>query len=438
MQPFPPSAWKRTSAMHDYLASIHDVERVSDSTRPDIGRMTQLMAALGDPQHRFSAVHITGTNGKGSTTALCADLLHASGHRVGRYTSPHLTMVNERIAIDGTSISDHDLAGALEDVSLAAERTKLSPTWFEAVTAAAFIHFRRAAVDIAVVEVGMLGRWDATNVLEAEVSVITNVELDHTEMAGPTTSHVAYEKAGIIRPGAALVLGERDPHLLPLFEEQCPQSILWIDRDIHVENAIGTSPGDKADFLTAYGRYCGIAVGLAGRFQRDNALLAITAAEAILQQPLDHAVASRVLAKASIPGRFETVSQSPLVIVDVAHNRPAAARTRTVIAQRLASVRPRILLCGLTAGRCPGEFLAAIGVEGFDNVVATEVESERSLPAETIAAATTGRYESVITKRRIVDAVDSAVSLAGETGAVVVVGSHYLVGPVREMFIGRG
>ena len=425
-------------AMHDYLASLHDLESAAGSRAPSIDRMSRLMAALGDPQLQLSAVHITGTNGKGSTTALCAELLHESGRKVGRYTSPHLSIVNERIAVDGASITDHDLATALQEVAHAARRIEVTPTWFEAITAAAFIHFVRAAVDFAVVEVGMLGRWDATNVLDATVAVVTNVDLDHTEMAGPTKSHIAYEKAGIVRPGATLVLGERDRLLLPLFEHQLPRSILWMDRDIHIENAVGASPGDKADFVTAWSRYDSVAVGLAGGFQRENALLAITGAESILQEPLDGAVVSRVLERASLPGRFEAISRSPLVIVDVAHNPAAASRIRASIKRQLVKVSPRVLVCGLTIGRCPGEFLAGIGANDFDHVVATQAEFHRAAPAEMIATAAAVLCDSVITERLVADAVEAAVSLAGEHGAVVVVGSHYLVGPVRKAFLPCG
>jgi dihydrofolate synthase/folylpolyglutamate synthase len=206
----------------NYLASLRNFELTGFARRPTVDGARSLMESLGSPQRKLNAIHITGTNGKGSTANVSAALLAAMGHRVGLYTSPHLHKVNERISISGEPISDAALATALDRVRRAANSRWIYPTWFEALTAAALLHFTEVDVDAAVIEVGMLGRWDATNVIDAPVAVVTNVELDHVELAGPTRELIALEKSGIIRAGATLVLGERDPALLPVFEQQQP------------------------------------------------------------------------------------------------------------------------------------------------------------------------------------------------------------------------
>lgn len=222
----------------------------------------KLMDALGNPQRRLRAVHITGSNGKGSTAAICAQLLAASGLEVGLFTSPHLSRAYERIAVNGVAISDADLSSALYRVHMAALSASVQPTWFEAMTAAALLHFDRCGVAAAVIEVGALGRWDATNVVDAEVAVVTNVGSDASEMAG------------IVRPGSTVVLGERDRELTNQFERQLPGRILLLDRDMSViDNA--AAPAGTADYTTPWGRHPNIELALAGGFQRHLSLIHI-------------------------------------------------------------------------------------------------------------------------------------------------------------------
>jgi dihydrofolate synthase/folylpolyglutamate synthase len=302
------------------------------------------MGSLGDPQHHLRAIHITGTNGKGSTATISAELLRAHGLNVGLYTSPHLTKVNERITINGHAITDDDLAAALYQVRQAAARISVYPTWFEVVTATALLYFAEHRVDAAVIAVGMLGLWDAPNVVDAPVAVITNVELDHTDIAGPTRELIAYEKAGIIGEGATLVLGEQDAMLLPIFEQRRPRQILLRGRDISIQNIDDGDSGGVADFITAWGRFDRIALRLAGGFQRSNALLALAGVESFLDARLDIAAVVDVLANVSLPGRFETAWHAPLVVLDCAHNEAAALQLRPLIDQTFLDAAPRVLL----------------------------------------------------------------------------------------------
>ncbi len=381
----------------------------------------KLMDALGNPQRRLRAVHITGSNGKGSTAAICAQLLAASGLEVGLFTSPHLSRAYERIAVNGVAISDADLSSALYRVHMAALSASVQPTWFEAMTAAALLHFDRCGVEAAVIEVGALGRWDATNVVDAEVAVVTNVGSD------------ASEKAGIVRPGSTVVLGERDRELTNQFERQLPGRILLLDRDMSViDNA--AAPTGTADYATPWGRHTNIELALAGAFQRHNALCALAAAESFLQRKVDGRVIAEVFGAVSLPGRFEVLGDAPMVIADCADNDVAASALRPLVDNAIQLAGRPVLLCGLTIGHDARQFLASLGADRFDDIVVTEPDTPRAQPSAAVAAAAAAFDVNVVNQPTISTALQTALSLAGASGLVVVVGSHHLVGPVREHF----
>jgi dihydrofolate synthase / folylpolyglutamate synthase len=418
----------------DYLQSLQSMERSRSRSKPSLDTMRKLMDALGNPARRLRAVHITGTNGKGSTAAICAQLLAASNLKVGLFTSPHLSRVYERIAVNGVAISDADLSSALCRVRTAALRASVQPTWFEAMTAAALLHFDRCRVEVAVIEVGMLGRWDATNVIDAEVAVVTNIGSDHAELAGPGREFVAYEKAGIVRPGSTLVLGEGDRALRNYFEQQRPGRILLMDRDISVdEKSADSALSGAADYTTPWGRHAGVALALAGEFQRYNALCALAAAEAFLRRGVDSRVVADVFRAVSLPGRFEVLCDAPLIVADCAHNEAAALALRPLVDSTTRLDGPRVLLCGLTTGRDPHQFLANLGADRFDHIVVTEPDTPRAQSCNAMASAAATFDVTVRSEPAISKALQVSMSLAGASGVVVVVGSHYLVGPIREL-----
>src|SRR5215213_7507697 len=200
-----------------YLDAHASYEKTGRIESPSLERIARLVGAMGDPQLLYRTIHVTGTNGKGSTTQMITRLLMAQGLTVGTYTSPHLERLNERIARNGEPISDEDFADQIAAIAQLEVVAGVRPSYFEAVSAAAFRWFADVAVDVAVVEVGLLGRWDATNVIDAQVAVVTNVAMDHNEYAGPTTADIAREKSGIIKPGSAVVIGETDPELMQIF-----------------------------------------------------------------------------------------------------------------------------------------------------------------------------------------------------------------------------
>jgi dihydrofolate synthase/folylpolyglutamate synthase len=418
----------------DYLLSLYSIEHSRSGSKPSLDTMLRLMDALGNPQRRLRAVHITGTNGKGSTAAICAELLAASNLDVGLFTSPHLSRVYERIAVNGIAISDADMSSALYRVRSAALRISVEPTWFEAMTAAALLHFDRCGVAAAVIEVGMLGRWDATNVIDAEVAVVTNIGLDHADLAGPGREFVAYEKAGIVRAGSTLVLGERDPGLRNYFEQQLPDRILLLDRDISVvDKTSSASLRGAADYITPWACHTGMELKLAGDFQRNNALCALAAAESFLRRQMDSRVVREVFEALSLAGRFEVLRDSPLIVADCAHNEAAALALRPLVDTTIKRASRRVLLCGLTIGRDPRQFLANLGADRFDHIVVTDPYTPRAQSCTALAEAAATFDVTVISEPTISTALQVSTSLAGTSGMVLATGSHYLVGPVREL-----
>lgn len=414
-----------------YLEGLTGYEQTGRLEHPTIERMARLAGALGNPQRAYPVIHLTGTNGKGSTAAMTASLLAGQGLRVGTYTSPHIARLAERITIGGQPVADEDLAAAVGQVREATVRAGVVPSWFEAVTAAGLWLLAEARVDVAVIEVGMLGRWDATNVADGSVAVVTNVELDHTDVAGPTRAAIATEKAGIVKPGATLILGERDPGLRAIFEAQHPARILTAGREMSWRNRRANPAGSVVDLVNPWGVRAGIGVGMTGAHQCDNALLALTAAEAFTGTPVPAAAVTAALGAAHVPGRFEIVGAGPVVALDGAHNPAAAAALRRTVEENYASVTPRILLYGALAGRDPAEFLDQAGVRSADLVITTEPASPRALPANVLAQVVRGFGVPVIPIGRPAQALSAAVAAAGQHGLVVATGSLYLIGPLR-------
>jgi dihydrofolate synthase/folylpolyglutamate synthase len=411
-----------------YLGGLIGYEQSGRVTHPTTDRIATLAAALGNPHRSYPVIHVTGTNGKGSTTAMIAALLAAHGLRVGTFTSPHLRHLGERITVDGRPAHDEALADAIGQVADAAARTGITPSWFEAVTAAGLWLLASGGVDVAVVEVGMLGRWDATNIVDATIAVVTNVQLDHTELAGPTRAAIAWEKAGIVKPGAVLILGEQDPALRPIFEARHPGRILTQGRELFRRNRRSAATGSVVDLINPWGNRAGVHVGMVGDHQCDNALLALSAAEAFTGVAMARSLADATLAHTQVPGRFETWGHDPPVILDGAHNPAGADALRLALGDTVFAAEPRILLFGATAGGNPVEFLDRLDIRDVDLVVATEPGSPRALNADALAEAARGfgvRARSVPVPERALE-----VAMA-EGGVVVATGSLYLIGALQ-------
>ena len=268
-----------------YLDDHASYEKTGRIDAPSLDRITRIVGALGDPQSSYPVIHITGTNGKGSTAQMITRLLMAHGLQVGTYTSPHLERVNERMARNGEPISDDDFAEQVAAIADIEGLIGVRPSYFEVCTAAAFRWFADTAVDVAVVEVGLLGRWDATNVVRSDVAVVTNIGLDHTEFAGPTKADIAREKAGIIKPTGAAVIGETDPELLQIFREADPSSMLVRGEDFDVADNQLALGGRLVDLRTPTTIYPEMFLPLHGRHQADNAAVALDRGGDVLRPP---------------------------------------------------------------------------------------------------------------------------------------------------------
>ena len=399
-----------------------------------LDRMRGLVEALGQPQRTFPSIHITGTNGKGSTVAYAAALLAASGLRVGTYTSPHLHNITERVRIDGRPVDADRMADAVARVVKAAP-VGVDHSWFELVTASAFVLLAEADVDIAVIEVGALGRFDATNVIDADIAVVTNIEIDHAERAGPTRAHIAAEKSGIVRPGATLVLGEPDPSLDEIWAAARPGHVLRIGDDYGSRSRSRTPAGTYVDVWTPWGRRHGVPIGAAGAYQCSNAATALAAVDACLVMRQGSAVVRSAIesafANTRVGGRWDLVGRTPTVIVDGAHNPAGAAALAGTVDEELADTRPRVLVVGVRGHRAPAGLLSALRPERFDHIVCTQPPAGDALPAGDVAAALPEGASAVHVESDWLRAVVRARDLAGPTGAVLVTGSLYLVGAVH-------
>jgi len=425
-------SWSYEQALA-YLDDHTDLERLGAGTwePPTLDRMRALVDLLAEPQRAQPVVHVTGTNGKGSTVRMATALIAAHNLSVGTYTSPDLERINERLSRNGEPIDDDAFAEAIAAVAELEGLSGIRPHRFEILTLAAFRWFADAPVDVAVIEVGMAGRWDATNVVDASVAVVTNVGLDHTEVLGPTRADIAGEKAGIVKPDSTLVLGETDPELLPIFEAEKPAALWLRDREFGCTSNVVAVGGRAVDLFTPRARYDDVFLSLHGAHQGDNAAVALAAAEAFFDRALDEDVVREAFATVAIPGRFEVVARSPLVILDGAHN-PDGARAAAATLEDFAIGGDRILVVGMNKGRDPIEMLEALGVRAARAVVATSADWVRAMDAREIADAARSLGVDAEPVRSVPAAVERAVAMASEDDLVLVCGSLYVVGEARR------
>jgi dihydrofolate synthase/folylpolyglutamate synthase len=398
-------------------------------------RMRTLTAVLGDPQAAYPVVHITGTNGKGSVARMVTELLRASGLSVGTYTSPHLERINERIAWDGQPIDDAALAEAITAISEVEPLAGITPSYFEILTAAAFRHFADVAVDVAVIEVGMLGRFDATNVADATVAVLTNVGHDHTDGVGAWREAIAEEKVGIVKPGCTFVLGETDPDLRSIFTDT-EAAETWIrGEQFDCENATLAVGGRLLNLRTPSGVVDDVLIPLHGGHQADNAAVALAAAEAFFARPLDEDVVREAFASVRLPGRFEIVHRDPTVVLDAAHNVDGAHACSATLAEEFTLGGSLIMVIGMLGGRDPREILEALDITDVGFLVACTPDSPRAISASEIAGIADDLGVVAESVSTVEDAVARALALATVDDFVLVTGSLYVVGPARTALL---
>jgi dihydrofolate synthase/folylpolyglutamate synthase len=403
------------------------------ATAPTLARMEALASLLGSPQLEYGAIHLTGTNGKTSVARIASALLVEAGASTGTYTSPHLERVNERMSWDGVPISDSVLADRLAQVALIEPHLPDIPSYFEILTGAALTWFADVAVEVAVVEVGLGGTWDATNVVDGDVAVVTNVSIDHVDYLGSTREAIAADKAGIVKPGSVLVLGETDPGLAPLFTAREPAQVVLRGRDFGVSRNDTAHGGRLVDLFTPRARYEEVFVSLHGAHQADNAAIAVAAVEAFADAPLSEELVTDVLGRMRSPGRLEVVGHQPLVVLDGAHNVAGAQAFTRAMADEFPG-GARTLIVGLLREKDPTEMLSALGARDAERLVCCAPPSARARdPRELADAARSMGIDParIHVVHDVADAVDHAVDQTDVGGQIVVTGSLYVVGAAR-------
>ena len=416
-----------------YLDDHASYEKTGRVDSPSTANIESLLTVLGDPQNDYRVIHVTGTNGKGSTSQIVTKLLMAHGLKVGTYSSPHLESIRERIQVNGEAIAEQDFADAVAAIANAEGMSGVRPTYFETVTAAAFRWFSDDAIDVAVIEVGMLGRWDATNVVQPDVSVITNIALDHMEFAGPTLAHIAKEKAGIIKQGSIAVIGELNEDLHPIFSAEPHEEILFRGEQFDVVDNHLALGGRSLHVRTPRADYIDLFLPLHGWHQGDNTAVAIMAVESFFGNALDQETVQEGLASVVMPGRFEVVGHQPLVILDGAHNPAGAEVCASVFFDDFDPHGRRILVVGALGGRDISDTLSALKVDEFERLICCTAPSPRARPAAEIAAvAEEMGCSDVLTVDTVERACDLALADATSDDAVLIAGSLYVVGSARS------
>ena len=419
---------------------------------PSQARVQALCDLLGSPERSCPVILIAGTNGKGSTALMIDSLLRSLGLRVGRYSSPHLVDLTERISIDGDDISDETFDDLVEQVLPLVELVDaqlidgVAMTFFEVMTALAYAAFADAPVDVAVVEVGLGGRWDATNIVEAQVAVVCPIDLDHTHLLGDTIAEIAAEKAGIIKAGSKAVLAAQHPDAARVLLARCQEVGAEVLREGPEFGLIDRQPavgGQVIRVETAQGPLGDIVLPLFGAHMARNAALAVAATEAFLGgKPMSAEVITDGLEEVKAPARLEVVRRSPTVVLDTCHN-PHGARATIDGLTEAFDFNP---LIGVVAMMADKDVAGVMGIfaEAMTTVVCTTIAStSRALPAQALArlAGDVFGAERVRTADNMAAAIDEAVRLADEAGpgaGVLIAGSVYAAGEARAMLVRSG
>lgn len=398
-----------------------------------------LLAALDHPERRFQVLHIGGTNGKGSTAAIVASVLASAGYRVGLYTSPHLVDFRERIRVNGAQITEAQVAELTDALRAACEPGSI-PTFFEFTTAMAFRHFAESGVDVAVLEVGLGGRYDATNVVTPLVSCITTVSLDHEEYLGHDLASIAYEKAGIIKPLVPIVTGSLPAEAVQVVELMAKEQQAALFQSRKDYSIVGDHPGD-CRFSGRRWTFTGLSCPLQGAHQLDNLGCALMMTELAAERGvtiLEQAVRDGVR-RVEWEGRLETVERKPTLLLDGAHN-PAAAEALSAYLRQVRtgpghSDRSVIFLIGMMRDKDHLGFLRAV-LPLADHVVLTQARMARSAPVDSLRAAIPLGGPPVHVEPAVADALALARRLARPSDVICVTGSLMIIGEVKALLRG--
>jgi len=420
---------------------------------PTLGRVAALTELLGDPQQAYPVIQITGTNGKGSTAAMIDAVLRSVGLRTGRFSSPHLSDVGERIRIDGEPLSPERFDEIWDEVRPYVEMVDqqridgVAMTFFEVITGMAYAAFADAPVDVAIVEVGLGGTWDATSVADAQVAVITPIDLDHTHILGDTVEEIATEKAGIIKSGATAVLAGQQPEVAKILLRRAAEVGATVQREGIEFGVLERLPGVGGQQLrlnSAEGPIDEIFLPLYGAHQAENAGVALAAAEAFTGlKAIDPDVVREGFAAVTAEGRLEIVRRSPPVLLDAAHNPHGAAAAATAVSESF-DFSPLVGVLAIMRDK-DAEGVLRNYADLFDSVITTQVAStDRGMPADQLADLAAGVFgaDKVRAVPRMDDAIEAAIAEAEADGAtapgVMITGSVIAVGEARTLLVRPG
>ena len=433
-----------------FLGSLTDFERLRivryNSQNFDLERMRTLLRRLGNPQDRFKSVHIAGTKGKGSTCAMIASMLQACGYRVGLYTSPHLIDVRERIQIDGEMVSQAEFARLVRLVQPIVERMKPRPTYFDVLTAIAFKYFAEQEIEVAVVETGLGGRLDSTNVIKPDVTGITSISKDHMAQLGSTVAKIAEEKAGIFKPGVPAISVQQDPEadvVLKRVAEKVGTTLdvtgQTIEFSFRFESSRLQGPHNRVCLFTPNSKFEHLAVPLLGEHQAINCGLALSVIDRLKGRgfaKISDSKAMEGLGRTALAGRMEMASQTPRVVVDGAHNAASLDAMLRAIGQHIP-YDSMVIIFGCCADKDVPGMLERIAA-GADKVIFTRVNNIRSADPNELSALYTEQYGKMA---QVAATLDDALSIANRAvtkeDLICITGSFYLVGEAKKLFAAK-
>jgi dihydrofolate synthase/folylpolyglutamate synthase len=447
------------TASEELPSTYPDVERAllarwpETRLEPSLDRIAAFTELLGEPQRAYPVVHLTGTNGKTSTSRMIDTLVRAAGLRTGRFTSPHVESMTERICLDGEPLTEEQFVGAYREVEplmrMTDEESTFPLSFFESVVGMAYATFADAPVDVAVVEVGMGGAWDATNVADATVAVILPIAVDHSAYLGARPVDIAREKAGIIKAGCTVVCAHQADDVAAVITERAAEvgaTVLWEGRDFGVEHRVPAVGGQMLRLGGLRGEYDEVFLPLYGAHQGQNAAVALAAVEALLGrddgEPLDADLVREAFEEVTSPGRLEVVRRSPTIVLDAAHN-PHGAEALVAALEDSFTFSPLVGVVAVMADK-DYEGVLALLEPAMAAIVCTRNSTSRSLPAEELAEVARGIFgiDRVYVAPRLDDAIDQAATLAEEggvfgeaigSGGVLVTGSVVTVGDARRL-----
>ena len=449
MKPKPFTTYKQAE---EFLLQTIDYEKLTqykyDTSTFDLKRMEEMMCSVGDPHTKRKTIHITGTKGKGSTAIIVSSILSRLGLKTGLFTSPHLTYLGERMKVNDKTISQETFVQLMNMLKpyidkITAETPILMPTFFEIVTAIAFLYFEREKTDLSVLEVGMGGRLDSTNIILPEVSVITPVGYDHIDRLGKTLDKIAFEKAGIIKEGIPVISSIQEPDALAVISKTCNekrsllylvgQDILIYDIKVAQRNGIY---GTECVIETWRNRYKNIFLPLVGRHQVENCAAAIGSLEVLAGKgviKVDNELIVNALADIRCPARIEVISEEPLTIVDTAHTVASMKILRESIKESF-SFRKLVLVIGLSSDKDIEGVLKEI-VSISNDLIFTRTGNPREAdPKQMLAIAKRFAHNNLMVIEDIDDALQEAKEIANADDLICITGSFFLAGKVKELF----